>query len=256
MILKTPDEIEAMRAAGQIQAAVLEYARKLATPGIRLDLLDAYAETFIRDHGAVPANKGYRGYPKTLCIGIDEVAAHGIPDARELPADVVLTIDTGVLLDGWYSDAAITFWTGDEEPPEIAAFLDATHNALEDARAAAYPGEPLCGIGRAIENVAKAAGLSVVDNLAGHGIGRTYHEKPTVYNYDTGNKTRLRPGMVLAIEPILAQGRGEIFTHEDGWTVSTIDGSRVAQFEHVVAITEDGPEVLTELPAEPAEAAA
>jgi methionyl aminopeptidase len=245
--LKTPDEIEAIARAGAILAALYQVLPARVAPGVATGELDSFAESFIRDHdGAEPAFKGLYGFPATLCTSINFEVVHGIPSPRRrLAAGDVLSVDCGVKLEGFYADAALTLPAG-EIAPEVKALLDATREALDLAVAEAHPGKRLGDVGAAVQEVAERAGYGVVRELVGHGVGRQPHEEPQVPNWGTrGKGMKLVEGLVLAIEPMFNLGTPNVRTLPDRWTVVTADRRVSAHFEHTVAVTADGPRVLT-----------
>jgi methionyl aminopeptidase len=245
--LKTPDEIEAIARAGAILAALYRVLPARVAPGVATGELDAFAESFIRDHdGAEPAFKGLYGFPATLCTSINFEVVHGIPSPRRrLAAGDVLSVDCGVKLEGFYADAALTLPAG-EIAPEVQALLDATREALDLAVAEAHPGKRLGDVGAAVQEVADRAGYGVVRELVGHGVGRQPHEEPQVPNWGSrGKGMKLVEGLVLAIEPMFNLGTPNVRTLPDRWTVVTADRRVSAHFEHTVAVTADGPRVLT-----------
>jgi methionyl aminopeptidase len=244
--LRTADEIRALGRAGGILGALhIELGARVA-PGVSTAELDAFAEEFIRSHaGAEPAFKGLYGFPASLCTSINEEVVHGIPSSRLLLEGDIVSVDAGVKLDGWFADAARTFGVGVIDPAS-QRLLDVTLESLTAAMAQAVPGNRLGDIGHAVQTVAEAAGFGVVRDLVGHGIGRQPHEEPQVPNYGRpGRGLKLQAGLILAIEPMVNIGDIGVRTLEDRWTVVTADGSRSAHFEHTVAITADGPLVLT-----------
>jgi methionyl aminopeptidase len=244
--LKTTAEIRAMERAGRILGALFREIEGRVAPGVSTLELDTFAEEFIRSHdGAEPAFKGLYGFPASLCTSINEEVVHGIPSARRLAAGDIVSVDAGVRLDGWYADAARTFAVGTLDP-ETQRLIDVTLDSLDAAIEQARAGNRLGDVGHAVQRVAEAAGFGVVRDLVGHGIGRDPHEEPQVPNYGKpGRGLRLQEGLVLAIEPMVNAGGIGIRTLEDRWTVVSADGSRSAHFEQTVAITEDGPLVLT-----------
>jgi len=247
ILLKTAAEIEAMARAGHILGQLLEAVAGRVTPGVSTAELDDFAEEFIRScQGATPAFKGLYGFPGTLCVSLNEEVVHGIPSPNRLLREGdIISIDAGVRLAGWYSDAAVTCPVGAVDP-ESARLLDVTRQALDAGIARATSRGRLGDIGAAIQQVAESAGFSVVRDLVGHGLGRGPHEEPQVPNYGTAGKgLRLHEGMVIAIEPMVNVGGPDVRTLADRWTVVTADGSRSAHFEHSVAITAAGPRVLT-----------
>jgi methionyl aminopeptidase len=245
--LKNALEIERMRASGRIVAEVLDAIGERIGPGVTTADLDALAESIIRGHeGARPAFKGYGGFPATICASINDEVVHGIPSAsRRLEDGDIVGIDVGVLLEGYHADAARTFAVG-SVTPEARELLRITQEALTAGIGAARPGGHLGDISAAIQRVVEEAGFSVVRELVGHGIGQHLHEDPQVPNFGSaGRGLPLDPGLVIAIEPMVNRGEGGVRTLEDAWTIVTADGTLSAHFEHTVAITEDGPEVLT-----------
>ncbi len=245
--LKTPDEIEAIARAGAILADLYRRLPGEVVPGVTTKHLDQYAESFIREHaGAEPAFKGLYGFPATLCVSVNHEVVHGIPAERRRLADGdVVSIDCGVKLDGFYADAAITIPVG-EIAPEVARLLETTQEALARGIQQARPGNRLGDIGAAIQAPANEAGYGVVRDLVGHGIGREPHEEPQVPNYGrAGRGMPLEVGLVLAIEPMFNLGSANVRTLPDRWTVVTVDRAPSAHFEHTVAVTAEGPRVLT-----------
>lgn len=242
---KTAEQIEAMRAAGAVVAEALALAREMATPGTRLRTIDRACEALIRQRGATPTFKGYRGFPSTLCTSVDEVAVHGIPGWRKLKAGEVLSVDCGATLDGWTGDAAITVAVG-EVAPQVARLLEITRAALMAAIDAARLGAHLGDIGARVEATVAPHGFGVVREYCGHGIGRDLHEHPQVPNVGVaGTGPRIALGWCLAIEPIVTLGSPAIHTRSDGWTIATRDRGVAAHFEHTIAVTEQGPRILT-----------
>ncbi len=245
IILKSPPEIEKMRQSNQIVAEILEEVKKAVRPGITTRDLDELAETLTAKHGARPAFKGYSGYPATLCASVNEEVIHGIPSSRVLAEGDLLSLDFGVVYDGYYGDAAVTVPVGTVS--ELAERLmrtteEALYLGIEQAR----PQNRLLSISAAIQQHVEARGFSVVRDFVGHGIGKSLHEKPQVPNFGVSGKgIRLQPGMTLAIEPMINAGRPDVRVLADGWTAVTKDGSLSAHFEHSVAITEDGPVILS-----------
>lgn len=248
-LLKTPDEIEAMARAGRIIGAMFQALEERIVPGVTTGALDDFAEDFIRSHdGAEPAFKGLYGFPATLCTSVNHEVVHGIPSAyRTLVEGDIVSVDVGVKLDGWFGDSAITFPVGDVDE-ETQRLLDVTRESLKDGIEAARPGNRLGDIGHVIQKRAEDGGFSVVRELVGHGIGRDPHEDPQVPNFgQAGRGPRLQEGMVLAIEPMVNLGVPDVETLPDRWTVITADKRRSAHFEHTVAVTGNGPRVLTSL---------
>jgi methionyl aminopeptidase len=249
IIRKSPEELDKMRKAGRIVAGTIETVVAAVQPGRSTLDLDRLAERYIRDQGAIPSFKGYRGtYPASICASIDEEIVHGIPSGtRKLTEGMVLSLDFGAIWEGFHGDAAVTVFVGGQAPSEeAAALVKETEHALGVAIDAVRPGGRLSDIGHAIESVADAAGLGVIREYGGHGIGRSMHEEPWVQNWgQPGRGPELRPGLALALEPMFTLGGEENRLLADGWTVVTMDGSLAAHFEHTIAVTEDGPEILT-----------
>lgn len=246
--LKTPAEIEAIARAGRILASLHREVEVRVQPGVTTAELDRFAEEFIRSHdGAEPAFKGLYGFPASLCTSINEEVVHGIPSPkRRLKPGDILSVDAGVKLGGWYADAARTFAVA-EVDAETSRLLEVTREALAAGIEQARAGRRLGDIGHAIQQVAESAGLGVVRDLVGHGIGREPHEDPQVPNFgQRGRGLKLEAGLVLAIEPMLNAGGAAVRTLADRWTVVSADGSRSAHFEHTVAITANGARILTE----------
>lgn len=243
---KGREQIERIRRAGRIVHQVLEALAAAAVPGVSTGELDELARQRTLELGARPAFLGYRGYPASLCISVNEQVIHGIPSARRLLREGDLVgLDYGVVLAGWYADAARTVAVGEVSSAAVR-LRDATWRALVAGLAAVRPGARVGDVGAAVEASAEAAGYSVVREFVGHGIGRRLHEPPQVPNYGpAGTGPLLEEGMVLAVEPMLNAGGPAVRTLEDGWTAVTVDGALSAHFEHTVAVTENGPEILT-----------
>ncbi len=243
--LKSEREIAAMRVAGRIVAEVLDRLEPNVRPGTTTSGLDRMAEELIRAAGAVPSFKGYRGYPASICVSIDEEVVHGIPGPRRIREGDLVSVDAGVIWDGYHGDGARTFIVGDVSP-HVRELVDATRRALEAGIAAALPGKRIGDISAAVEDVALAGGFGVVRQYVGHGIGQEMHEEPQVPNFRSAARgIALAPGLCLAIEPMLTLGSADVLLRPDGWTVATRDRSVAAHFEDTIAITEHGPEVLT-----------
>jgi methionyl aminopeptidase len=245
--LKSPREVEIMARAGEIVAGTLALMRSLVKPSVSTEQLDAAAEEFIRSHpGAVPSFKGLYGFPKTLCTSIDEEIVHGIPSSKRVLAEgSVVSVDVGVQLEGLHADSATTIPVG-RISPEAERLLQVTQECLTAGIAQARVGNHVGDIGNAVQQVAEAAGFGVVRELVGHGIGTRFHEEPQVPNYGAPRRgARLLEGMTLAIEPMITMGSPVTKTLKDKWTVVTADGRLSAHFEHTVAITADGPRILT-----------
>lgn len=246
--LKGEAHLEAMRQAGRLVADTLRKLRDVTRPGMTTGELDKIAEEHIRSQGGIPSFKGYRGYPASACISVNEQVVHGIPGARRLEEGDIVSIDVGAILGGWHGDSAVTLPVA-KVSQEAAGLLRATYQALYEGIAQARPGNRLGDVSHAIQRYAERQGYSVVRELVGHGIGRRLHEAPQIPNYGPpGQGVPLLPGMVLAIEPMVNLGGPEIGVAADNWTVSAQDGKASAHFEHTVAIGEDGPEILTRWP--------
>jgi len=249
IICRSAAEISRMRAASQLVAAVLTELEIAVAPGVTTADLDRLAERLVRDAGAVPAFKGYRGFPATLCASVNDEVIHGIPSAtRKLAEGDVVSLDVGVKLDGYFGDSAVTVPVG-RVPEATLRLLKVTQQSLERAIAQVKVGGRLSDIGHAVQSHVEANGYSIVREFVGHGIGERLHEDPQIPNYGPpGRGPKLAEGMVLAIEPMVAMGRPETRVLGDGWTAVTRDGSLAAHFEHTVAVTSDGPLVLTARP--------
>lgn len=247
IIIKSRKEIEKIRASCIIVTGALEELKKKVRSGITTRELDRIAEEFILKNGGVPAFKGYKGYPSASCISVNEEIVHGIPSYRNLKDGDIVSIDIGVLLDGYYGDAAITVPVN-EIDSESRRLLDVTEKSLYKALDFARPGCRVSDISCTIQDYVESAGYSVVREFVGHGIGSSLHEDPPVPNYgERGKGPRLKAGMVLAIEPMVNAGGSELVVLDNGWTAVTKDRKRSAHFEHTVAITEDGHEILSML---------
>jgi methionyl aminopeptidase len=245
IIKKSAEEIEKIAAAGEILVQTLELMQSRIRPGLRTEELDAEAERFIRSHGAVPTFKGYHGFPGSICASPNAMVVHGIPGRYRLGEGDIVSIDVGVTLDGWVADAARTFPVG-EVAPDTENLLRATREALFAGVAEARAGNRMGDLSSAIQRVAEGAGLSVVRSLVGHGVGREMHEDPQVPNYGKpGKGPLLEEGMVLAIEPMTTARRPAVRVASDGWAIFTQDDSLAAHFEFTVAITREGPRILT-----------
>jgi methionyl aminopeptidase len=246
IILKSPEEIELMRRAGRIVAETVERLMGEVRPGITTGDLDAIAEGLIRESGALPSFKGYRGFPGTICTSLNEEIVHGIPGGRRLIPGDVLKLDVGCIWEGYHSDSAVSVFVGGPPSDEATKLVRVTEESLEAGIAALRAGQPLSDVGRAVQQVAEGAGFSCVRQYAGHGVGRALHEDPSVPNYDDGRRGPVvKPGLVVAIEPMVNVGDWRTRVLADDWTVVTRDRSLSAHFEHTIAVSEDGPEVLT-----------
>jgi methionyl aminopeptidase len=246
IVLKSAREIGLMRQAGHILADVMDRLRVSVKAGMSTLEIDEDVEAFIVARGARSAFKGYRGFPATVCVSINEEIVHGIPSARRKVRDGdIVGLDLGCVVDGYYADCAFTLAVG-PVPPAVQKLLDVTRESLDLAIKECWPGRRLSDVSHAVQAHVEAHGLSVVRAFVGHGIGRALHEEPQVPNFgDPGRGPQLRPGMVLAIEPMITMGSWEVKILDDGWTAVTKDGSLAAHFEHTVAVTEGEPEVLT-----------
>jgi methionyl aminopeptidase len=247
IILKSDKEIAYMRDAGRIVAGALAEIKKAVAPEVTTGQIDQIAEDFIRKAGATPAFKGYHGFPGTICSSVNEEVVHGIPGLRLLKSGDTVSIDVGAVINGYNGDAAITLPVG-EIDAEVQRLLDVTEQSLNQGIEKATPDHRLTDISHAIQSYAEAYGYSVVRDYVGHGIGRNMHEDPQVPNFGIPSRgPRLKPGMTLAIEPMINMGTYEVETLSDGWTVVTRDRKRSAHFEHTIVITPQGPEILTKL---------
>jgi methionyl aminopeptidase len=258
IIKKSAEEIEKMERAGAILIAALADIERRVGPGVSTEQLDEAAERFIRSHGGVPTFKGYRGFPGSICASPNAMVVHGIPGPYRLKGGDIISIDVGVTLDGWVADAARTFAVEDVSP-QAQNLLAGTEASLHAGVAHCIAGNRMGDMSSAIQRVAEDAGLSVVRSLVGHGVGREMHEDPQVPNYGKpGKGPLLEEGMVIAVEPMMTAGRPAVRVGGDGWAIFSQDGSPAAHFEFTVAITGDGPKVLTpwHLAAEGAGAAA
>jgi len=252
ILLKSREQLAVMRKASRIVAEILLELRKIVAPGVTTDELDALAERLTLEKGARPAFKGYapRGvtYPKTLCVSVNEEIVHGIPSGRKIKPGDIVSLDFGVVYEGFFGDAAVTVPVG-KVSARAVKLMEVTRNSLYAAIEHARVGNRISDIACAVQKTAESAGFSVVEDFAGHGIGRSLHEDPQVPNYFARGmpNPRLQAGMVLAIEPMVNEGTARLKILTDGWTAVTADGKLSAHFEHSVAITDNGPEILTEL---------
>jgi methionyl aminopeptidase len=245
IVKKTPEEIDKMAAAGAILVRTLGLVAGKIRPGVTTGELDAAAERYIRSQGATPAFKGYRGFPGSLCVSPNSMVVHGIPGSYKLRKGDILSVDCGVVLDGWVADAARTFAVGSISPV-ARKLLDTTEASLHAAVKQCRPGNRLGDVSHAVQARVEAEGLSVVRSLVGHGIGRDMHEDPQIPNYGPAGKgVRLEEGMVLAVEPMVTAGRHDVRLADDHWAIYSQDGSLAAHFEFTIAITADGPRILT-----------
>ncbi|MDL2260419.1 type I methionyl aminopeptidase [Deltaproteobacteria bacterium OttesenSCG-928-K17] len=243
--LKSKDEIEAIRRSGRLAARTLDFAYENLKEGISTGQLDKLIHDFIRDHGAVPATLGYRGYPASSCISINEVVVHGIPGPRLFKEGDLVKIDVTTILDGFYGDTARTFWVG-ETSPKARKLAEATEKAMYLGINEIKSGARLGDIGAAIQEYIEPLGFSIVRDFVGHGVGREFHEEPSVAHYGRrGTGLRLKEGMVFTVEPMINEGVWNVKILKDNWTAVTTDGKLSAQFEHTVAVTENGFDILT-----------
>jgi len=254
IIRKSPQEIDKMRRAGRIVAGTIERVVTTVRPGLSTADLDAVAEGYIREQGAIPSFKGYRGssgatpaFPASICTSLNDEIVHGIPSKdRLLREGDLLSLDFGAIWDGYHGDSAVTVFVGEPPSAEAEKLVRATEESLEAGIKAIRPGARLSDIGHAIQQVAEGAGFSLVREYGGHGIGRSLHEDPFILNFGPpGRGPSLRPGLVVAVEPMANIGGPDTKLLGDGWTVATADGSLSAHFEHTIAVTTDGHEVLT-----------
>jgi methionyl aminopeptidase len=245
IIRKTPEQIERMAAAGAIQARCIHMLRAKCHPGVTTAELDQAAERFIAAQEAEASFKGYRGFPGSICASPNSMVVHGIPGPYELKRGDVISLDVGVTKDGWVADAAVTIAVGSVDP-RARRLLDATQQALFDAAEQVRPGNRLGDVSAAVQRRVESEGFSIIRSLVGHGIGRDMHEDPQIANYgEPGRGPALEPGMVLAIEPMVNAGGPDVRVGDDNWAVYSADGSLAAHFEFTVAVTQNGPRILT-----------
>lgn len=247
IILKSPEEIEKIAQACLIVAKALDYLRELVLPGVSTNILEEAADAYIRSHNAVPAFKGYRGYPASICTSVNNEVIHGIPSDRVLEEGDIVGIDLGVYKEGFYGDAAYTFGVG-SIVPEAERLLRVTEESLCIGIENAKKNNRVSDISFAVQKHIESNGFSVVRAFVGHGIGRSLHEDPQVPNFgQPGRGPRLSPGMTIAIEPMVNTGGHEVVVLDDGWTAVTMDGTLSAHFEHTILVTEDQPRILTKI---------
>jgi methionyl aminopeptidase len=245
IIRKSPAEIEIMARAGRIVADTLALVGEHLRPGVTTAELDQLADEFIVSQGGTSSFLGYLGYPASICTSPNDIVVHGIPSGHAVHEGDILSVDVGVVLEGFVADSAYTFPVG-EISAEAERLLDACRSALAAGIEQCSPGNRLSDVSHAVQTVTEEAGFSVVRSLVGHGVGRAMHEDPQIPNYGPpGRGPELSPGMTLAIEPMINAGSPDIYLHDDEWSISTIDGSLSAHFEHTVAITDEGPRILT-----------
>ncbi|HZO33945.1 MAG TPA: type I methionyl aminopeptidase [Gaiellaceae bacterium] len=246
IIRKSKREIETMRRAGTVVAGTLALLEQHVQAGVTTGELDALAEEYIRSHGGSPTFKGYKGYPAATCLSPNDMVVHGIPGPHRLEDGDILSVDVGVTLGGFVADSAWTFPVGTISA-DAQRLLDTCRAALQAGIEQATVGNGISDISRAVQEATEAAGFSVIRSLVGHGVGRSMHEDPQVPNFVSEHRgPELREGMTIAIEPMITAGGPEVYLHPDGWSISTSDGSLAAHFEHTVAVTAEGPQILTE----------
>ena len=237
---------EAMRRAGRLAAEVLDFITPHVLPGVTTDALDRLCHGFIVDHGAIPAPLNYRGFPRSICTSINHVVCHGIPGDRKLAAGDIVNIDITVILDGWHGDTSRMFLVGERVPLKARRLVDVTYEAMMRGIEAVRPGVRIGAIGHAIQSFAEAQRFSVVRDFCGHGIGRIFHDAPSILHFGEPDEgPELRPGMFFTVEPMINAGRWEVKILNDGWTAVTKDRSLSAQFEHTIGVTQDGHEIFT-----------
>jgi len=249
IIRKSAEELDKMRRAGRIVASAMDRLLEVAQAGTTTGDLDRVAEEHIRGEGAVPSFKGYRGFPASICTSVNEEIVHGIPGKRPLEEGDLLSLDVGAIWEGYHGDSAVSVFVGEPPSGEAEKLVRVTEESLEAAISQIRAGNRLSDIGNVVQQVVEGAGFSVVREYVGHGIGRNLHEDPPIPNYGPpGRGLELRPGLVVAVEPMVNIGGWETRLLADEWTVVTADGSLSAHFEHTIAVTDDGPEVLTARP--------
>jgi len=245
IIRKSTQEIETMARAGEVVAGCLALLEENTRPGVTTAELDRLAEEYIRSHGGYPTFKGYKGYPAATCLSPNSMVVHGIPGKTKLENGDILSVDVGVTLDGFVADSAWTFPVGTISP-DAQRLLDTCKAALEAGIDKARVGNTIGDISEAVQTVTESAGFSVIRSLVGHGVGRSMHEDPQVPNFVSAYKgPELKEGMTIAIEPMITAGAAEVYIHDDEWSISTSDASLAAHFEHTVAVTAEGPRILT-----------
>ena len=246
IIFKSPDEIARMRRAGRVVARTIERLLDAVHPGISTLALDVLAEEAIRAEGATPSFKGYRGFPASICTSVHEQVVHGIPGRTLLQEGDILSLDVGAVWDGYHGDSAVSVFVGDASSDQAEKLVRVTEESLEAGISELQPGRRLSDVGHAVQQVVEGAGFSVVREYVGHGIGRALHEDPQIPNYgEPGRGIVVKPGLVVAVEPMVNMGDWPTRVLRDGWTVVTAEGSPSAHFEHTIAVTDEGPEVLT-----------
>eukprot|EP01031_Cornospumella_fuschlensis_P026989 gene26989-32605_t len=243
----TTSEIPKIRKSARLARKILEYALKLAVPGMSLDRLDQLAQKAMVDHLCYPSPLNYYGFPKAICTSVNDVACHGIPDDYVLKDGDIIKIDVSLYHDGYHGDNCGTVVVGENPDPKLIRLIDVTKEAVQKAIAVCAPGRCISEIGKSIQSVARQNNYSIVKQFCGHGTGKLLHMPPLIFHYENDEKLKMVPGMVFTIEPIFTEGKEDIYTWEDGWTAATTDGSWSAQIEHEVLITDKGVEVLTVL---------
>lgn len=247
IVIKTEEEIEKIRKSGKILRLVLDMVKENIKPGVKTIELDMMAEELINRSGGIPAFKGYRGFPNTLCISINDEVIHGIPSDRVIQDGDVVKIDGGVILDGYYSDAAITVIAGSPKNKRDVELVDTVEKAFYEGISAIKPGARIGDIGYRIQTFVESKGFSVLRDYTGHGVGKRLHEDPPIPNFGSANTGfPLKPGMTLAIEPMITAGDYRVYTDKNGWTVKTVDGSNSAHYEHTIAVLDGSVRILTE----------
>ena len=245
IIRKSAAEIEGMALAGELVYETLQLCAEHLEPGVSMVELDRLAEEHIRGRGGVPTSKGYKGFPAALCVSPNSMVVHGIPTEYRAQEGDLISVDLGVTLNGLVADSAVTVPVG-EVDPEAQRLLDVCQDALAAGIDQARPGNHLSDISHAVQTLVEEAGFSVIRSLVGHGVGRSYHEDPQIPNYGPpGRGPVLQEGMTLAIEPMITAGGADVYVHDDDWSISSVDASLAAHFEHTVAVTAEGPRILT-----------
>jgi methionyl aminopeptidase len=247
IIYKSPSEVDAMRKAGRIVAGTIDATLAAVRPGASAADLDKVADAYIKERGAVASFKGYRGFPASICASLNDEVVHGIPSPKRiLRSGDILSLDFGAIWEGFHADAAVTVFVGEPPSAEAEKLVRVTEEALEAAVSQIRPGGHLSDVSHAVQQVVEGAGFAVVREYVGHGVGRSLHEDPQIPNYGPpGRGPELRPGLVVAVEPMVTMGDWKTRVLADDWTVVTADGSLAAHFEHTIAVTEEGREVLT-----------
>jgi len=246
IVYKSPEEIEQMRRAGKIVADTIDELLTRVRPGVTTQQLDDVAEHAIRSAGAIPSFKGYRGFPASICTSLNDEVVHGIPGKRRVGEGDILKLDVGAIWEGFHADSAVSVYVGDGPSDVVDKLLRVTEESLAAGISELRPGGRLSDVGHAVQQLVEGAGFAVVREYVGHGVGRLLHEDPQVPNYgDPGRGPEIKPGLVVAIEPMVNTGDWRTNVLDDDWTVVTADGSLSAHFEHTIAVTADGPDVLT-----------